>query len=130
MRVEGRGRPREGRSRWSPEGHRLLPEARHTHLPARPDPLVSQPPTTHVHAPAHPCPVQVREPSAVVEHEASTSKIGEDQLFYFRQRGVAAEEAVGMIISGFCREVFNELPLEFAAEVNELMNLKLEGTVG
>lgn len=72
----------------------------------------------------------MREPSAVVEHEASTSKIGEDQLFYFRQRGVAAEEAVGMIISGFCREVFNELPLEFAAEVNELMNLKLEGTVG
>jgi Fe-S cluster assembly scaffold protein SufB len=75
-------------------------------------------------------PLQVREPSAVVEHEASTSKIGEDQLFYFQQRGVAAEAAVGMIISGFCREVFNELPLEFAAEVNELMNLKLEGSVG
>lgn len=74
--------------------------------------------------------IQVREPSAVVEHEASTSKIGEDQLFYFQQRGVAAEAAVGMIISGFCREVFNELPLEFAAEVNELMNLKLEGSVG
>jgi Fe-S cluster assembly scaffold protein SufB len=74
--------------------------------------------------------LQVREPSAVVEHEASTSKIGEDQLFYFQQRGVAAEAAVGMIISGFCREVFNELPLEFAAEVNELMNLKLEGSVG
>lgn len=74
--------------------------------------------------------IQVREPSAVVEHEASTSKIGEDQLFYFKQRGVDAEKAVGMIISGFCREVFNVLPLEFAAEVNELMNLKLEGTVG
>eukprot|EP00775_Hariotina_reticulata_P008303 gene8303-8488_t len=74
--------------------------------------------------------IQVREPSAVVEHEASTSKIGEDQLFYFQQRGVEAEAAVGMIISGFCREVFNELPLEFAAEVNELMNLKLEGSVG
>ncbi|KAF8061314.1 ycf24 [Scenedesmus sp. PABB004] len=56
--------------------------------------------------------IQVREPSAVVEHEASTSKIGEDQLFYFQQRGVAPEAAVGMIISGFCREVFNELPLE------------------
>lgn len=74
--------------------------------------------------------IQVREPSAVVEHEASTSKIGEDQLFYFQSRGVEAEAAVGMIISGFCREVFNELPLEFAAEVNELMNLKLEGSVG
>lgn len=76
------------------------------------------------------CVFQVREPSAVVEHEASTSKIGEDQLFYFQQRGVDAEAAVGMIISGFCREVFNELPLEFAAEVNELMSLKLEGSVG
>lgn len=74
--------------------------------------------------------IQVRDPSAVVEHEASTSKIGEDQLFYFQQRGIDAEKAVGMIISGFCREVFNELPLEFAAEVNELMSLKLEGTVG
>lgn len=74
--------------------------------------------------------IQVREPSAVVEHEASTSKIGEDQLFYFQQRGVDMEKAVGMIISGFCREVFNELPLEFAAEVNELMSLKLEGSVG
>ncbi|RMZ53370.1 hypothetical protein APUTEX25_004858 [Auxenochlorella protothecoides] len=65
-----------------------------------------------------------------IQHEASTSKIGEDQLFYFQQRGVAVEEAVGMIISGFCREVFNELPLEFAAEVNQLMSLKLEGSVG
>lgn len=74
--------------------------------------------------------IQVRDPSARVEHEASTSKIGEDQLFYFQQRGIDAEKAVGMIISGFCREVFNELPLEFAAEVNELMSLKLEGTVG
>ena len=137
--------------------------------------------------------IQVRDPSARVEHEASTSKIGEDQLFYFQQRGVGLEDAVGMIISGFCREVsgvvwcgvvrcgavrsgrgrlrgdagsarldgcadfgccpacllvsppthtpmpfllrvawqvFNELPLEFAAEVNQLMSLKLEGSVG
>jgi Fe-S cluster assembly protein SufB len=72
----------------------------------------------------------VREPSANVEHEASTSKIGEEQLFYMQQRGLDLEEAVGMIISGFCREVFNELPLEFAAEVNQLMSLKLEGSVG
>jgi len=74
--------------------------------------------------------IQVKNPSARVEHEASTSKIGEDQLFYFQQRGIDAEEAVGVIISGFCREVFNELPLEFAAEVNQLMSLKLEGSVG
>lgn len=74
--------------------------------------------------------ISVREPSAQVEHEASTSKIGEDQLFYFAQRGVGAEEAVGLIISGFCRDVFNELPMEFAAEVNQLMSLKLEGSVG
>lgn len=74
--------------------------------------------------------IQVKDPSAKVEHEASTSKIGEDQLFYFQQRGIDAEKAVGMIISGFCREVFNELPLEFASEVNQLMSLKLEGSVG
>ena len=74
--------------------------------------------------------ITVREPSACVEHEASTSKIGEDQLFYFQQRGVPTDQAVGLIISGFCREVFNELPMEFAAEVNQLMSLKLEGSVG
>ena len=74
--------------------------------------------------------ISVREPSARVEHEASTSKIGEDQLFYFQQRGIDPESAVGIIISGFCNEVFNELPMEFAAEVNQLMSLKLEGSVG
>jgi len=72
----------------------------------------------------------VRDPSAKIEHEASTSKIGEDQLFDFQQRGIDPEKAVGMIIGGFCREVFNELPLEFASEVNQLMSLKLEGSVG
>ena len=76
------------------------------------------------------CTPQVRVPSANVEHEASTSKISEEQLFYLQQRGINPEEAVGVIISGFCREVFNELPLEFAAEVNQLMSLKLEGSVG
>mmetsp|Transcript_31846 Transcript_31846/g.75618 ORF Transcript_31846/g.75618 Transcript_31846/m.75618 type:complete len:485 (-) Transcript_31846:80-1534(-) len=74
--------------------------------------------------------INVREPSAKVEHEASTSKIGEDQLFYCQQRGIDMEQAVGLIISGFCQEVFNELPMEFAAEVNQLMSLKLEGSVG
>ena len=65
-----------------------------------------------------------------MEHEASTSKIGEDQLFYFQQRGIEAEEAVGIIIGGFCREVFDELPQEFASEVSGLMSLKLEGLSG
>ena len=74
--------------------------------------------------------INVRDPSARVEHEASTSKIGEDQLFYCQQRGIDMEQAVGLIISGFCQEVFNELPLEFAEEVNQLMSLKLEGSVG
>lgn len=74
--------------------------------------------------------IQVKDPTARVEHEASTSKIGDDQLFYFQQRGIDAEAAVGVIISGFCREVFNELPMEFASEVNQLMSLKLEGSVG
>ena len=72
----------------------------------------------------------MRDPSARVEHEASTSKISEDQLFYFQQRGIDAEQAVGTIISGFCRDVFMELPMEFAQEVNQLMSLKLEGSVG
>ncbi|CAM6041363.1 unnamed protein product [Sphagnum compactum] len=74
--------------------------------------------------------IQVKDPTARVEHEASTSKIGEDQLFYFQQRGIDAEKAVAAIIGGFCRDVFKELPLEFAAEVNQLMSLKLEGSVG
>jgi FeS assembly protein SufB len=74
--------------------------------------------------------INVRHPSGLVEHEASTSKIGEEQLFYFEQRGIDSEQAIKMIISGFCKEVFNELPLEFAAEVNHLMSLKLESSVG
>ncbi|WP_008316689.1 Fe-S cluster assembly protein SufB [Leptolyngbya sp. PCC 6406] len=74
--------------------------------------------------------IQVQTPTARVEHEASTSKIGEDQLFYFAQRGISPEDAVSMIISGFCRQVFNELPLEFAAEADKLMALKLENSVG
>jgi Fe-S cluster assembly protein SufB len=74
--------------------------------------------------------IQVQNNTAQVEHEASTSKIGEDQLFYFAQRGISPEDAVSMIISGFCREVFNELPMEFAAEADKLMALKLENSVG
>ncbi|MEO1403321.1 MAG: Fe-S cluster assembly protein SufB [Cyanobacteria bacterium J06635_1] len=74
--------------------------------------------------------IQVQNNTARVEHEASTSKIGEDQLFYFAQRGISPEDAVSMIISGFCRDVFNELPMEFAAEADKLLALKLENSVG
>lgn len=73
---------------------------------------------------------QVKNPTARIEHEASTSKIGEDQLFYFQQRGIDYEKAMAAMISGFCSDVFNELPDEFGAEVNQLMSLKLEGSVG
>ena len=74
--------------------------------------------------------IQVQNDSAVVEHEASTSRIGEDQLFYFAQRGIGAEAAVSMIINGFCRDVFQQLPMEFAVEATKLLGLKLEGSVG
>ena len=74
--------------------------------------------------------IQVRNNTAQVEHEASTSKIGEDQLFYFAQRGVDAEAAVSMIINGFCKDVFQQLPMEFAVEATQLLGLKLEGSVG
>ncbi|MFT7245745.1 MAG: Fe-S cluster assembly protein SufB [Candidatus Azotimanducaceae bacterium] len=74
--------------------------------------------------------IQVRNNTAQVEHEASTSKIGEDQLFYFAQRGVDAEAAVSMIINGFCKDVFRQLPMEFAVEATQLLGLKLEGSVG
>jgi Fe-S cluster assembly protein SufB len=74
--------------------------------------------------------IQVNNPTATVEHEATTSKIGEDQLFYFRQRGIATEEAVSMIINGFCKKVFQQLPMEFAVEATKLLGLKLEGSVG
>jgi len=74
--------------------------------------------------------IQVQNASAKVEHEASTSKIGEEQIFYFLQRGINLEEAISLMISGFCKAVFNELPMEFAMEADRLLNLKLEGTVG
>ncbi|MFB2770718.1 Fe-S cluster assembly protein SufB [Pelatocladus sp. BLCC-F211] len=74
--------------------------------------------------------IQVQNNTGKVEHEASTSKIGEDQLFYFAQRGISAEDAVTMMISGFCKDVFNNLPMEFAVEADKLLSLKLEGSVG
>ena len=74
--------------------------------------------------------IQVANSSSQIEHEASTSKIGEDQLFYFAQRGIDAETAVSMIINGFCKDVFQQLPMEFAVEATALLSFKLEGSVG
>lgn len=74
--------------------------------------------------------LEVRNSSAQVEHEASTSKIGEDQIFYCKQRGLSAEDAVSMIVNGFCKEVFRELPMEFAVEAQKLLGISLEGSVG
>ena len=72
--------------------------------------------------------LEIKNTSAKVEHEASTSKIGEDQIFYCRQRGIATEDAVNMIVSGFCKEVFRELPMEFAVEAQKLLSISLEGS--
>jgi Fe-S cluster assembly protein SufB len=74
--------------------------------------------------------MEVKNPTAQVEHEATTSKIGDDQLFYCRQRGISEEDAVSMIVNGFCKEVFNELPMEFAVEAQKLLGVSLEGAVG
>ena len=74
--------------------------------------------------------LEIKNTSARVEHEASTSKIDEDQIFYCRQRGLSTEDAVNLIVSGFCREVFRELPMEFAVEAQKLLSVSLEGSVG
>jgi len=74
--------------------------------------------------------IEVKNTSSTVEHEASTSKIGEDQIFYCRQRGISTEDAVNMIVNGFCKEVFRELPMEFAVEAQKLLGVSLEGSVG
>ena len=74
--------------------------------------------------------IEINNKSAMVEHEASTSKIGEDQIFYCNQRGIGTEEAIGLIVNGFCREVLNQLPMEFAVEAQKLLAVSLEGSVG
>jgi len=74
--------------------------------------------------------IEVKNPTAQVEHEATTSRIGDDQLFYCRQRGISEEDAVAMIVNGFCKEVFKELPMEFAVEAQKLLGISLEGAVG
>jgi len=74
--------------------------------------------------------IEVKNPTAKVEHEATTSKIGEDQIYYCNQRGISTEDAIGMIVHGFCKEVFKELPMEFAIEARQLLAVSLEGSVG
>lgn len=78
------------------------------------------------HLPLH----RSANPTAQVEHEASTSKIGEDQIFYLNQRGLETQDAVNMIVNGFCKEVFRELPMEFAVEAQKLLGVSLDGSVG
>ena len=73
--------------------------------------------------------IEVKNPTATVEHEATTSKIGDDQLFYLRSRGLNEEDAVNLIVNGFCKEVFKELPMEFAVEAQKLLAVSLEGAV-
>ena len=83
------------------------------------------------HCGAHTFPyIDVQNPSAQMEHEATTSKISDDQIFYFQSRGLSAEDAVSMIVNGFCKEVIKELPMEFAVEAQKLLGLSLEGSVG
>jgi Fe-S cluster assembly protein SufB len=74
--------------------------------------------------------IDVANSTAQMEHEATTSKIGDDQIFYFQQRGISAEDAISMIVNGFCKEVFRELPMEFAVEAQKLLGVSLEGSVG
>jgi Fe-S cluster assembly protein SufB len=74
--------------------------------------------------------IDVRNPTAIMEHEATTSKVGEDQIFYCQQRGIPEEDAVSLVVNGFCKEVFRELPMEFAVEATRLLAVSLEGSVG
>ncbi|MEE9295462.1 MAG: SufD family Fe-S cluster assembly protein, partial [Phycisphaerae bacterium] len=74
--------------------------------------------------------IEVKNSTAQMEHEATTSKIGEDQMFYCHQRGISMEDAVSMIVNGFCKQVFRELPMEFAVEAQRLLEVSLEGSVG
>jgi Fe-S cluster assembly protein SufB len=74
--------------------------------------------------------IEVKNPTAQMEHEATTSKIGEDQLFYCNQRGISTEDAMTMIVNGFCKQVLKKLPMEFAVEAQKLLGISLEGSVG
>jgi Fe-S cluster assembly protein SufB len=105
---------------------RVLPSAKCARNYTQCDSLLLSP-TCGAHT--FPC-IEVKNPSARVEHEASTSKIGDDQLFYCRQRGLCIEDAISMIVNGFCKQVFKELPMEFAVEAQKLLEISLEGSVG
>ena len=74
--------------------------------------------------------LEVDNQTAIVEHEATTSKIGEDQIFYCNQRGISTEDAIGLIVNGYAREVINKLPMEFAVEAQKLLQISLEGSIG
>ena len=74
--------------------------------------------------------IEISNPSAKVEHEATTSRIGEDQMFYCLQRGMTEEQAIGLIVNGYAKEVLNKLPMEFAVEAQKLLAISLEGSVG
>jgi Fe-S cluster assembly protein SufB len=74
--------------------------------------------------------IEIKNNTAIVEHEATTSKIGEDQLFYCKQRGIDNEKAIGLIVNGYCKDVLNQLPMEFAVEAQKLLAVSLEGSVG
>lgn len=74
--------------------------------------------------------IEINNKTAIVEHEATTSKVGEDQIFYCKQRGIDTEKAIGLIVNGYCKDVFNQLPMEFAVEAQKLLSVSLEGSVG
>ena len=74
--------------------------------------------------------IEVKNKTAQIEHEATTSKIGEDQIFYLNSRGISTEDAITLIVNGYCKEVFKELPMEFAVEATKLLSVSLEGSVG
>jgi Fe-S cluster assembly protein SufB len=74
--------------------------------------------------------IDVQNPTAVMEHEATTSKVSDDQIFYLRQRGIGEQEAISLIVNGFCKSVFRKLPMEFTVEAQKLLDVKLEGAVG
>ena len=74
--------------------------------------------------------LEIKNPTSIIEHEAKISKISEEQLFYLLQRGISTEQAIGLLINGFCKDVVLMLPMEFASEADKLLSLKLEGTVG
>ncbi len=74
--------------------------------------------------------LETKNKSAIVEHEATTSKVSEDQIFYLNQRGISTEDAVNMVVNGFCKEVFNKLPMEFAVEAQKLLAITLENSIG